>query len=123
MTFLILTYTFVMAAKKQNFYGEKKSSNFCRKFEILIFNKNATFFRFFHSSSTKIRRTAKRPTVLSSLLNMLTILITFRKIYFLTKFIIFCRGCITFLRKMEKIKNFQVRMPIDWKLNNELNGV
>jgi len=28
MTFLILTYTFVMAAKKRNFYVEKKDSNF-----------------------------------------------------------------------------------------------
>jgi len=72
-------------------------------------------------SSAKSRRTDKRPTALSSLLNMLTILITFRKIYFLTNFLIFCY--ITFLRKMAKIKNFQVRMPIDWKLNNELNEV
>jgi len=28
-----------------------------------------------------------------------------------------------FLRKMAKIKNFQVRMPLDWKLNYELNEV
>jgi len=49
---------------------------------------------------------------------MLTILITFRKIYFLTNFVDFCRGDITFLRKMAKIKNFQVRVQIDWKLNN-----
>jgi len=52
---------------------------------------------------------------------MLTILITFRKIYFFTNFLNFCREF--FLRKMAKIKHFQVRMPIDWKLNNELNGV
>jgi len=44
MTFRILTYTFVMAAKKLNFFGEKKGSNFCQKFEIQIFVKNATFF-------------------------------------------------------------------------------
>jgi len=34
MTFLILTYILVMAAKKLNFYGEKKRSNFCQKYEI-----------------------------------------------------------------------------------------
>jgi len=106
MTFLILTYIFVMAAKKLNFYGEKglkllskiQNSDFCQKSDI--------FLRFFHRSSAKSRRTAKRPTVLSSLLNMLTILITFRKIYFLTNFLNFCKGCITFLREMAKIKNF-----------------
>jgi len=54
---------------------------------------------------------------------MLTILITFWKIYFLTNFLNFCRGFITFFRKMAKIKNFQVEMPIDWKLNDELNEV
>jgi len=27
------------------------------------------------------------------------------------------------LRKMAKIKNFQVKMSIDWKLNNELSEV
>jgi len=36
MTFLILTYTFVMAAKKRNFYGEKR---------VQIFFEN-TKFRF-----------------------------------------------------------------------------
>jgi len=30
---------------------------------------------------------------------------------------------ITFLREMAKMKNFQVGMPIDWKLSNELNEV
>jgi len=33
-----------MAAKKRNFYGEKKGSNFCQKYENQIFVKNATFF-------------------------------------------------------------------------------
>jgi len=64
-----------MAAKKGHFYGEKRgkilskiqNSDFCQKFYI--------FFRFFHRSSAKSKRTAKRPTVLSSLLNMLTILL------------------------------------------------
>jgi len=54
---------------------------------------------------------------------MLTILISFRKIYFLTNFRIFCRGYIIFFLKTAKIKHFQVRMPIDYKLNNELNEV
>jgi len=44
MAFLILTYTFVMAAKKLNFFGEKKGLHFCQKYEIQIFVKNATFF-------------------------------------------------------------------------------
>jgi len=30
MTFPILTYIFVMAAKKLSFYGEKKDTNFCQ---------------------------------------------------------------------------------------------
>jgi len=48
MTFLILTYTFVMAAKKPNIFGEKKGLHFCQKYEIQIFAKNATFlFGFF----------------------------------------------------------------------------
>jgi len=104
-----------MAKKGLEFLSKIQNSDFCQKFEI--------FFRFFHRSSAKSRRTAKRPTVLNSLLNMLTILITFWKIYFLTNFLNFCRGFITFLRKMAKIKNFQVGMQIDWKLNNEFNGV
>jgi len=41
--------------------------------------------------------TAKRPTVLSSLLQMLSIHITLRKIYFLTQFLIFCKGVHRFL--------------------------
>jgi len=44
MTFLILTNTFVMAAKKLNFYVEKKGSNFCQKCKTQIFVKNAKFF-------------------------------------------------------------------------------
>jgi len=55
-TFLILI---VMAAKNLNLYGEKglkflskiQNSHFCEKFEI--------FFRFFHRSLAKSRRTAK----------------------------------------------------------------
>jgi len=43
MIFLILTYIFVMAAKKRNFYGEKKGSNLCEKCEIQIFVKIVTF--------------------------------------------------------------------------------
>jgi len=107
MTFLILTYTFVMAAEKLNFFRKKMGSNFFLKIQNSVFcRKCDIFFRFFHCSSAKLRRTAKRPTVLSNLLNMLTILIIFRKIYFLINFLIFCGGCITFLRKMAKMKNF-----------------
>jgi len=43
MTFRIPTYTFDGAAKKLNFFGEKKGSNFCQKYEIL------------HRSSAKLR--------------------------------------------------------------------
>jgi len=38
MTFLILTYIFVMAAKKRNFYGEKKGLNFCQKYIFFGFS-------------------------------------------------------------------------------------
>jgi len=75
-----------------------QNSDFCKKFEI--------FFRFFHRSSAKSRRTAKRPTVLNSLLNMLTILITFWKIYFLTNFLNFCSGLGHFFAKNVKNKKF-----------------
>jgi len=108
MTCLNLTYIFVMAAKKPHFFGEKKgfkifskirNSDFCQKCDI--------FFRFFHRSLAKSRRTAKIPTVLSSLHNMLTILITFIKINFLTSFRIFGKGVYRlFFRKKSKIKNF-----------------
>jgi len=33
MTFLILTYTFIITAKKLNFFGEKMCSNFCQKLD------------------------------------------------------------------------------------------
>jgi len=84
-----------------------QNSDFCQKCE--------TFFRIFHCSLANLKRTAKRPTVLSSLLKMLTILITFRKIYFLNNFFIFCRGCITFFRKMaENVKLICVLMIYVW---------
>jgi len=84
-----------MAKKGFQFLSKIRDSGFCQKFDI--------FFRFFHRSSAKSRRTAKRPTVLSSLLNMLTILIIFRKIYFLSNF----RICyITFFAKNGKNQNF-----------------
>jgi len=44
MTFLILTNTFGLAAKKLNFYVEKKGSHFCQKYKTHIFVKNAKFF-------------------------------------------------------------------------------
>jgi len=46
----------------------------------------------FNRNLANSRRTAKRPTVLNSFLNMLTIPITLRKIYFLTSFRIFGKG-------------------------------
>jgi len=89
MTFLILTYIFDMATEKRNFYGEKRvpilakiqDSDFCQKYDI--------FVRFFYRRSAKSRRTAKGPTVLSNLLNMLTIRINLRKIYFLNNLFFF----------------------------------
>jgi len=54
-------------------------------------------------SLAKSRRTAKRPTVLSSVRPMLTIIITLGKNYFLTNFRIFCKGHHLFLRKLVKI--------------------
>jgi len=90
-----------MAKKGFKFLSKIANSDFCQKCEIL--------FRFFYRSLVKSRRTAKRPTVLSSLLDMLTIPITLRKIFFFTNFLIFCKGVYRlFLRKMSKIKNFQV---------------
>jgi len=55
----------------------KQDSDFCQKYDFSL--------QFFNRSFAKSRRTAKRPTVLNSLLNMLTILITFKKNYFLKK--------------------------------------
>jgi len=113
-----------MAAKKRNFFGEKRVQIFVKNKKFRFLLKMRNFFRFLHRSSAKLKRTAKRPTVLSSLLNMLTILITFMRIYFLTNFRIFCKGVHRlFLRKMSKIKNFQVWVLIDWKLSKELNEV
>jgi len=83
-----------MAKKGLTFLSKIQTSDFCQKFDI--------FFWFFHRSSAKSRRTDKRPTVLKSLLNMLTILITFWKIYFLTNFLNFCKGYITFFSKNGK---------------------
>jgi len=62
------------------------------------FSQKYDFFQFFNRSLVKTRRTAERPTVLKSLLPMLTIPITLRKIYFFTHFRIFC--IVFFLRKM-----------------------
>jgi len=78
----------------------------------------------FGHNLVNLRRTEKGPTVLSSLQSRLTIAITLREIYFLTNFCIFCKGLHhLFLRKMKKIKKFQVWISIDWKLNNELNEI
>jgi len=92
---------FLWQKRGLTFFVKNGNSDFCQKCEIL--------FRFFNRSLAKSRRTAKRPTVLSSWLDLLTIPITLREIYFLTNSSIFCKGVHhLFLRKMEKIKNFQV---------------
>jgi len=109
MTFLVLTYIFILASKKLSFYGKKKGFNFCENWRFRFLSKMRIFFRFFNRSLAKSRRKAKIPTVLSSLLDMLTITITLRKIYFLANFRFFCKGLHhLFLRKMKKIKKFQV---------------
>jgi len=86
----------------------KKGFTFFSKIRYSDFSQNCDFsFQFLNRSSAKSRRTAKKPTVLNSLLNMLTIPITLRNIYFLTNFRFFCKGMHRlFLRKMSKIKNF-----------------
>jgi len=81
-------------------------------------------FQFFSPSLIKLRRTTKRPTVLNRFPPLLTIPFTLRKIYFFTNFRIFYKGVHRLLlRKIRKVKNFQVCMPMDWKLSNELNEV
>jgi len=84
--------------------------DFDQKYEIHILVKIHDFsFQFFNRSLSnqgvqqktarslaKSRRTAKRPTVLESLLYLLTMPIILRNIYFLTHFRIFYRGCIVF---------------------------
>jgi len=57
-----------------------------------MFQKCDFSSRFFNRSLAKIRRTPNRPTVMENLLNMLTTPITFKKIYFLTKLQICCKG-------------------------------
>jgi len=76
------------------FYGQNSGFRF--------YSKNPNFQRFFRRSFVKSRRKNKRPTVLSSLLLMLTIPITLRNIYFLTHFRIFCHH--HFLEKFSKNK-------------------
>jgi len=47
MTFLILTYTFVMAAKKLNFFGEKKVQIFVKNTKLRFLSKMRNFFSLF----------------------------------------------------------------------------
>jgi len=75
-------------------------------FVIQILVKNTNFLVVF--SLAKSRRTAKRPTVLSSLLQLLAIPITLKKIYFLNSFRNFCKVCTSsFLAKIEENQTFQ----------------
>jgi len=84
-----------LAKKGLQFLWKMRDLNFCQKWDI--------FFRFFNRSLAKSRRTSKRPTVLISWLEMLTIPITLREIYFLTNSSIFCKGVlIYFFEKWKK---------------------
>jgi len=86
--------------KKKNtpfFKAEKLNSNDIQK---CSFSQ-----QFFNRSLVKSRRTAKRPTVLSSLLLELTIPTTIRKTNFLTNFRIFYKGSL-FLQKNGKNQKF-----------------
>jgi len=77
MTFLILTHLcygsqktdflwrFCYGSQKTILYGEKRLK-FLSKIKIRFFSKIDIFLWFFHRSFTKSRRTAKKPTVLSS---------------------------------------------------------
>jgi len=89
--------------------AKKWDSDFDQNYEIQILVKNSIFFSpFFSRSLTNLRHTAKIPTVLNSLLEMLTIPIILRKIYFLTHFRIFYRGCLCFFcEKCQKKKIFR----------------
>jgi len=113
MTLLVLMFIFFIASKKVNFYGEKWDSDVGKKYEIQISQKYDFSLKFFNCSLVKSRRTAIRPTVLNSLLPMLTIPITLSKIYFLTKFRIFCKTMHPFfLRKNRKVTFF--RFECQW---------
>jgi len=70
MTFFDLTIIIVIAAKKLKFYGEKMGFGFWSKIRDSHFIQKYDFsFQFFNRSLAKSRRTAKKPTVLNSLLN------------------------------------------------------
>jgi len=100
------------------FMAKKLGPDFFSKMQYSNFIQRCDFsFRFFNRSLAKSRRTAKRSTVLSRLLNILTNSIILRKIYFLSNFRMF------FLRKMAWIEKFQVWMLMDWKLNYRSNEV
>jgi len=89
-----------MARNRVKIFVKNKNSDFCQKCEI--------FFRFFNRSLAKSRRTAKRPTVLSSLLDMLTITITLGEIYFLANFRIFCTSSIFAKNFKKKLSGLNV---------------
>jgi len=55
MTFLIRTYIFVMAAKKRNFYGEKKGSIFVKNTRFRFLSKMRHFFSVFPSYFSQIK--------------------------------------------------------------------
>jgi len=94
--------------------AKKWDSDFGQKYKIhFLVKKNDFSFQFFNRSLVKSRRSAKKPTVLSSLLAMLTIPIILRNINFLTHFRIYHRGCIVFFcEKCEKLQIF--RLECQW---------
>jgi len=113
---ILWQFSALCRSKHCSFYGQKSVFRFESK--TLISQ------RFFNRSFVKTSRTAIRPTVLSSLRPILIIPITLRNIYFLTHFRIFCKGLHhSFLQKVVKTKHFQILMPMDGELNNELNEV
>jgi len=95
----------IKITKLQKIWSKIQDSDFSQKYDFS--------FQFFNRSLVKSRRTAQIPTVLNSLLSMLTIPITLSKIYFLTKFGIFCKGVHRFFcEKFEKLKFF--RFECQW---------
>jgi len=84
--------------------AKKQRSDFCQIYNIQILVKN--FLSGSNRSLANSRSTAKRPTALGSLLDRLTIPITLKKNYFLTKLRIFCKGVQPFFAKIGKAGKF-----------------
>jgi len=85
------------------FLGRKNGLQVFVKITKIKFFENATFTS---GSLAKSRRTAKIPTILSSLLQLLSIPITTYNLFFLPVFEIFVRGYFMFFSKNGKTQNF-----------------